>query len=87
MSDSQIANIFVYVCFLGMLMSPDMGQNSQICHFLRSIPIKFIALKHFIWVPSYSQTKGKKPFSNRRKCHFRDPIFKIFPGEHARGLP
>ena len=28
------------VCFLGMLMSSDMGRNSQICHFMPSIAIK-----------------------------------------------
>ena len=28
------------VCFLGMLMSCDMGRNSQICHFMGSIAIK-----------------------------------------------
>ena len=27
-------------CFLGMLMSSDMGRNSKICHFMRSIAIK-----------------------------------------------
>ena len=33
------------VCFLSMLMSPDIGRNSQISNFLKNFAITFITIK------------------------------------------
>ena len=81
------------MCFVGMLMSPDIGRNSQICDFLKNIAVTFIPIKRVFllnkanWFFLKVKLKLRIPCSNREKCHFRASIFKILPGEYASPQP